>query len=83
MTNELTDQERAQGFVRPLRTRVLHTTAAPGRPVCGRPSAMSIGQAEDMAKDPASWTSCWCAVCGRRLPVNQFTWQADGSPVGT
>lgn len=74
----LTPEEEAAGFVRPLRTRVIHNT-----PSCGRPSAMASGQAEDMAKDPNLWSTCWCAVCGRRLPVNQFTWHPDGSAVGS
>lgn len=71
----LTEQELAAGFVRPLRLRVLHI-------FCGRPSAVMAGQAEDLAKDPASWSTCWCGVCGRRLPIEQFTW-VDGSPVGS
>jgi hypothetical protein len=75
----LTDKEQAAGFVRPLRTRVIHNT-----PACGRPSAMGVGQAEDLARDPKDpqWSTCWCGICGRRLPIDQFTW-ADGSPVGS
>ena len=71
----LTLEQLGDGFVRPLRTRVIHT-------FCERPSAVASGQAEDMAKDPKSWSTCWCGVCGRRLPIDQFTW-ADGEPVGS
>lgn len=74
---ELTASELTQGYVRPLRTRVIHA-------FCGRPSAMMSGQAEDLARDPKSplWDSCWCGICGRRLPMREFTW-ADGEPVGS
>jgi hypothetical protein len=44
---------------------------------CGRQSDMQPQQAQDMARDPASW----CAVCGRRLPVEQFRW-TNGERVG-
>jgi hypothetical protein len=71
----LTPEEAAAGFARPLRTRVLHT--------CGAQSSMQLAQAEDMARDPKSWSTCWCMVCGRRLPIEQFTWAADGQTIGT
>jgi hypothetical protein len=64
------------GFVRSLRTRVLH---AP----CGTTTPMKPQQADDMARNPASWSTCWCNVCGRRLDIKQFTWFPDGSPVGS
>lgn len=78
MSTELTPEERAAGFTRPLRTRVIHT-------FCGRQSAMSAGQAEDLARNPtdSQWSTCWCAVCGRRLPASQFTWFPGGERVGS
>jgi hypothetical protein len=76
MAAAITPEDIEQGFVRPLRSSVMH---AP----CGRPSAMKPEQAKEMARDPKSWTTCWCMVCGRRLPVEQFTWAADGEPVGS
>jgi hypothetical protein len=65
-----------KGYVRPLRRQVVH------REPCGRPTEMHLAQAEDMARDPHSWSTCYCGICGRRLPLEQFTW-ADGSPVGS
>lgn len=76
MTAALTPEDQTAGMVRPLRTRVVHK--AP----CGRESAMKLEQAHDMARDPQSWTTCWCMVCGRRLPIADFTW-SDGEPVGS
>ncbi len=75
----LTAEEVAAGFVRPLRplrTQVLHA-------FCQSTSAMQPHQAQDMARDPASWSSCWCLLCGRRLPAKEFTWFPTGEAVGS
>ncbi len=72
----LTAEEVASGFVRPLRTRVLHA-------FCDSTSAVQPHQARDMARDPASWSSCWCLLCGRRLPAKEFTWFPAGEAVGS
>lgn len=74
--NDLSPQDIEAGFVRPLRTSVLHTFCG------GMPSIMKPQQAFDMARDPQSWTTCWCVTCGRRLPADQFNWP-DGAKVGT
>lgn len=72
----LTAEDIANGFTRPVRATVIHDD-------CGRPSDMTVPQRLDMARDPRSWKTCWCNVCGRRLPVNQFKWAIDGERVGT
>jgi len=76
MVAELSAYDLEQGFKRPMRTRVRHT-------FCGFVSMMRLTDAVSMALDPASKTDCYCLLCGRRLPVNQFTWHGDGEPVGS
>lgn len=76
MTAELSALELEQGFKRPMRTRVRHT-------FCKFVSPMRITDAVQMAADPASLKDAYCLLCGRRLPVAQFTWFADDSPVGS
>lgn len=73
---ELTPEEQAKGLVRPFRDRVRHT-------FCDTVSKVLPDIAEQMARDPSSWSSCYCMVCGRRLPAEQFTWLVDGSAVGS
>lgn len=72
----LTVQELEQGFVRPLRNKVKHA-------FCGTTSELRTKDALDMARDPSSWSSCYCLNCGRRLPNDQFHWLIDGEPVGS
>jgi hypothetical protein len=76
MSTALTQQERDQGFARPVRTRVRHT-------FCETVSILRTTDALDMARNPASWSSCYCFNCGRRLPNEQFTWFPGGEPVGS
>lgn len=73
---ELTVQELEQGFARPLRNKVRHT-------FCGTVSELRVKDALDMACDPHSWATCYCLICGRRMPIEQFTWLLDGEPVGS
>jgi hypothetical protein len=73
---ELTATEIEQGFKRPLRNKVEHT-------FCKTVSTLRVKDALDMARDPTSWSSCYCCVCGRRLPADQFVWTLDREPVGS
>jgi hypothetical protein len=76
MSTTLTPEEVANGFIRPMRTRVEHT-------FCKTASILRTADALDMARDPKSWSSCYCFVCGRRRPASEFTWFPDGEPVGS
>jgi hypothetical protein len=76
MSTELTPEEKAAGFIRPMRTRVKHK-------FCGTTSILRTVDALDMARDPTSWSTCWCMVCGRRLPADQFEWFPGGEAVGS
>jgi hypothetical protein len=73
---ELTATEIEQGFKRPLRNKVEHT-------FCKTVSTLRVKDALDMARDPTSWSSCFCLNCGRRLPNSQFRWFIDGEQVGS
>lgn len=74
----LPDEERAKGFVRPVRTSYTHT-------VCGTVTTMPLKIAETYARDPGYYGATFCCRCRAHLPVGavgQFVWD-DGSKVGT
>jgi hypothetical protein len=74
----LSDEERAKGFVRPVRTRYTHTT-------CGTVTTMGQSIAETYARQPAFYGATYCAHCRMHRPVGadgEFIWD-DGSKVGT
>ena len=66
----LTEEERAKGFVRPVRTKYLHRT-------CGGLTRMGNAIAETYARDPTFYGSTFCVVCKEHYPVSQFVW--DGT----
>lgn len=74
----LSDEERAKGFVRPVRTQYTHTT-------CGAVTTMSQAIAETYARQPAFYGATYCTRCQMHRPVGaegEFVWD-DGSKVGT
>jgi hypothetical protein len=72
----LSDQDRAKGFIRPVRRSYVHTT-------CGTLTTMGQALAETWAADPAFYGATYCVNCGMHRPVAEFTWDADGSALGT
>lgn len=70
------DEELAKGFVRPVRTSYLHAT-------CGAVTTMGGKLADTYARDPKFYSGTYCAHCQMHRPVGEFTWTADGSPVGS
>lgn len=75
----LPDEERAKGFVRPVRRAYRHL-------VCGGVTTMPTKIAETYARDPAYYGSTFCVSCGGYFPVGaegQFVWDGDESKVGT
>ena len=75
----LSEAERAQGFVRPLRLSYVHET-------CGAVTTMGRGIAETYARHPGFYGSTYCTTCRMHRPVGQtgeFVWDGDGSKVGT
>jgi len=74
----LSDAERAEGFLRPVRACYTHT-------VCGTETTMSLAIAETYARQPGFYGSTYCVACGKHRPVGangEFVWD-DGSKVGT
>lgn len=76
----LSEEERAKGFVRPVRTEYIHEK-------CGVQTRMGLAIAETYARDPEFYGGTFCCGCGSHFPVGEdgeFIWD-DGSKekVGT
>ena len=66
----LSKEERAKGFVRPVRRSYKHL-------VCGTITSMSLDIAETYARDPEYYGSTFCVTCRTHLPVGEhgnFVW---------
>lgn len=76
----LSDDERAKGFVRPVRRSYLHD-------VCGTITTMGQAIAETYARDPGFYGATYCAHCGQHRPIGvdgEFYWdESRTSKVGT
>ena len=75
----LSPDERARGFVRPVRRTYRHTK-------CGTNTSMSQSIAETYARDPKFYSGTFCVACGKHFPVGpdgEFVWIDDGTRVGT
>ena len=64
----LSPEERAKGFVRPVRRSYIHT-------VCGSDTSMSQEIAETYARDPMFYNGTFCCACARHFPLDQFVWK--------
>lgn len=76
----LSETERAQGFVRPVRRTYVHET-------CGASTTMGQAIAETYARDPYYYGSTYCATCQNHFPVGmngEFVWQVprEETPLG-
>lgn len=66
----LSDEERAKGFVRPVRRSYKHLK-------CGAVTSMGQKLAETYARDPSFYNGTFCAVCREHFPVGkdgEFVW---------
>lgn len=75
----LTAEERAKGFVRPVRRSYRHAT-------CGGLTTMALPIAETYARDPGFYSGTFCAMCRAHFPVGaagEFTWEGTSEKVGT
>lgn len=70
----LSEQERAKGFVRPVRQSYWH-------PACGTVTTMSLPLAETYARDPKFYGATYCAGCRSHRPVSEFRWESDREQV--
>jgi hypothetical protein len=72
----LCPEERAKGFVRPLRRSYIHKT-------CGTLTKMGSALCETYARDPHFYSGTFCTGCGKHFPVSEFNWEEDGAELGT
>jgi len=72
----LCPEERAKGFVRPLRASYIHTK-------CGFSTTMSKSIAETYARNPKFYGSTFCVGCSDHFPVGEFTWVGSDEVVGS
>lgn len=74
----LSDEERAKGFVRPVRHTYVHEP-------CGVATTMGKALAETYARQPDFYGATFCVGCQMHKPVGEhgeFVWD-DGTKVGT
>lgn len=69
----LSEEERAKGFVRPVRRSYWHEA-------CGAVTTMSVEIAETYARQPKFYGSTYCATCRRHRPVAEFHWVDPANP---
>ena len=74
----LSEEERAKGFVRPVRRAYRHLK-------CGAVTTMGAALAETYARDPEFYGATYCATCRDHFPVGpdgEFDWDSPGSQWG-
>lgn len=75
----LTPEERAKGFVEPVRLAYVHTK-------CGTLTKMSREIAETYARQPDFYSGTFCCGCRSHFPVGEngeFVWDGTDQKVGT
>jgi len=76
----LAEEERAKGFVRPVRRSYKHLK-------CGEVTTMGQTIAETYARSPSFYSGTFCCGCGAHFPVGadgEFVWvDGSGEKVGT
>lgn len=75
----LSGEERAKGFVRPVRTAYLHEK-------CGTITTMGLAIAETYARNPSFYGGTYCVACRGHFPVGpdgEFVWDGTDEKVGT
>lgn len=72
----LSAEERAKGFVRPVRHAYTHKT-------CGTETTMNRALAETYARAPKFYSGTFCVHCREHFPLEQFVWAGTGDQVGS
>jgi len=72
----LCPEERAKGFVRPVRRSYKHLT-------CGSVTTMVLALAETYARDPGFYSGTMCVHCRAHFPLDQFVWAGTSEQLGT
>jgi hypothetical protein len=71
----LSEEERAKGFVRPVRTKYRHS--------CGAVTVMAWAIAETYARNPTFYSATYCTRCCMHRPVEEFVWDGTTEQVGS
>lgn len=71
----LSEDERAKGFVRPVRLTYVH--------LCGAATRMALPIAETYARKPDFYSHTFCMKCRKHLPVDEFMWSGTTDKVGS
>ncbi len=91
----LTQEERAKGFVRPVRRTYTHvgvwTEMISGDGVtskqrvggCDTDTKMGQALAETYARDPGFYSGTFCCFCRVHRPLNEFVWKDTSEQVGS
>lgn len=93
----LSEEERAKGFVRPVRRTYTHlgkltdVAGNDGETVvlrrrmggCGSDTTMGQAIAETYARDPKFYSGTFCISCGKHLTLDQFVWKGTDEQVGS
>jgi hypothetical protein len=75
----LSEEERAKGFVRPVRRSYIHSR-------CGTVTTMGQSLAETYARQPDFYSGTFCVACRNHFPVGaggEFVWGGTDQKVGT
>ena len=91
----LCPNERAKGFVRPVRKSYVHVGKVPeGEKLeypyrkiyprgCGTRTTMSDSIAETYARDPKFYSGTFCCSCMEHRPLDEFVWEGTTEQVGS
>lgn len=89
----LSAEERAKGYVRPVRRSYLHVglQAQWGGPLlkklgengCGALTTMAQEIAETYARDPGFYSGTFCVGCRAHRPLTEFVWDGTQEQVGS
>lgn len=72
----LSEEERAKGFIRPVRDSYVHM-------VCGARTKMGLALAETYARDPKFYGATYCVGCQKHLSVDEFLWDGTNEKLGS
>jgi hypothetical protein len=88
----LSPEERAKGFVRPVRRSYVHIgqgaefdghVQIKNGTGCGTVTTMGIALAETYARDPYFYSGTFCCGCRKHLPLTEFVWDGTNEQVGS
>ena len=72
----LSPEERAKGFVRPVRRSYIHKP-------CGTLTYMGLALAETYARDPGFYGGTFCVGCKAHFTLDQFVWDGTEEQLGS